>query len=58
MDKIQNLEKVMLNVGNQKENSSNNDIMNSFNSHKISIPSGNNNSMKEESPKSNIQNQS
>ena len=58
LDKIQNLEKVMLNVGNQKENSSNNDIMNSFNSHKISIPSGNNNSMKEESPKSNIQNQS
>jgi hypothetical protein len=55
LDKIQNLEKVMLNVGNQKENSSNNDIMNSFNSHKMSIPSGNNNSMKEESPKSNIQ---
>jgi hypothetical protein len=58
LDKIQNLEKVMLNVGNQKENNSNNDIMNSFNSHKMSIPSGNNNSMKEESPKSNIQKQS
>ena len=55
LDKIQNLENVMLNVGNLHKDNSNNEFLSSFNSHKQSFAGINNNSMNipTESPKSN-----
>jgi hypothetical protein len=57
LDKIQNLENVMLNVGNLHKDNSNNEFLSSFNSHKQSFAGINNNSMNipTESPKSNNQ---
>ena len=56
LDKIQNLENVMMNVGNlHKNNNSNNEFLSSFNSQKQSYAVINNNSMPSESPKSNNQ---
>ena len=57
LDKIQNLENVMLNVGNIHKDNSNNEFLSSFNSHKQSFAGINNNSMNvpTESPKSNNQ---
>ena len=56
LDKIQNLENVMIKVGNmQKDNNINNEFLSSFNSHKQSFAGINNNSLnvQSESPKSN-----
>ena len=57
LDKIQNLENVMLNVGNLHKDNSNNEFLSSFNSPKQSFTGVNNNSMniQTESPKSNNQ---
>ena len=56
LDKIENLENVLMNMGNlHKKNNSNNEILSSFNSQMQSIAVINNNSMPSESPKSNNQ---
>ena len=57
LDKIQNLEKYMINTRNYPKDNSNNEFLSSFNSHKQSFAGMNNNSinLRSESPISNIQ---